>query len=463
MLQFYLYYFVSVATWAPLSPAPQQAAQQQSTLSNMNKTVYAAGSSIPHSQSKPVHNGAVRQPSFTSTTYGTQQQQQQSTNSNIPQHQFPGALRPITYSVYDTVLEEYLTQFIPINSSSNNTFLPDIGSFFLDACLELWIRTQWVTVNNKLSAEYMHYVKTFTKYIVRHDLKQCTMTDENPTAATTTNPPLITQVYRFVKEELYLLISRLAINWSKHDDYQQVIELWCIWAAPWKMGSQPRTADKIEYNPVQSGWSLFIVDNLPYYFTLVDIFLQRTLAFQYKDSIQTQPGVPLSNYSDTGTINGQLRILYRLINVLKANGLVDYLAQVELGFLKIQQAVGSATSPALIAQFKKVAQLTYGSESKDHVIFQKMNQVYDVLKMLDGVGGAWKPKGLYATEIQPRSENLIKTLVALNTGTTMREGKGWGVSISAVATSAEKNARNAAQLKEAYDQLHRVFKVKNYI
>ncbi|CAO3653457.1 unnamed protein product [Mucor hiemalis] len=220
MLQFYLYYFVSVATWPPL-PEPVQY--------TMNRT--------------PQY-GTIRPPTPNTTTIPTTTTNTLMNNNNPTQpgqsSSNQGKARSITLSAYDEVMKGYLTRLIPIKSSQG--YPPIIGSFFFDSCAELLIRTTWINTNSKSSEELMHYISTFIKYIVQHDLKQCLAGETS----------LIKDIYKILKDEIYTLISRLALNWSKQDSYIQVIELWCIWAAPWKLGAEPRSSEKQSTDPYKT-------------------------------------------------------------------------------------------------------------------------------------------------------------------------------------------------------------------
>lgn len=411
MLQFYLYYFVNVATWPPL-PEPVQY--------TMNRT--------------PQY-GTIRLPTPNTTTIPTTTTNTLMNNNNPTQTGQPssnqGKARSITLSAYDEVMKGYLTRLIPIKS--NQRYPPIIGSFFFDSCAELLIRTTWINTNSKSSEELMHYISTFIKYIVQHDLKQCLAGETS----------LIKDIYKILKDEMYTLISRLALNWSKHDSYIQVIELWCIWAAPWKLGAEPRSSEKTDYRPIQNGWCPFILDNLPYYFTVVDIFLERTATFLYKENTQTT----LVSYADGGSISGQLRILYRLINVMKANGLVEYLALIENAFLKVHPSTNKTEYI-----FKQLATQSYGSDTMDKLVQEKIIDARELLGKLEGTEGVWKPKGLYSNEFSTRASSLLKTLSALNSSALAREGSP--------TQPADKAAKHAAQLREAYQIVLVTFKVR---
>lgn len=422
MLQFYLYYFINVPTWPPLvDPTPPTTTLNRQT------------STPPY--------GALRTTSTTANNINTTNtytnnntSTPNNTNASISSS-IPGNSRPLTNSPYITILDEYFHRFVPI---SNNDFPPIINSFFFDACVELWIRATWIVSNGNISSSFMYCITTFIKYIVRHDLRQ-SLDGESP---------MLLDIYNVVRDEIYTLISRLALNWRKHDSYLQVIDLWCIWAAPWKLGAAPRSSDKAEYNPMFTGWCPFILDNLPCYFTLVDILLQRISTFLYKESIQPAPNTPVSTYSaDGGSINGQLRIIYRLINVIKANGLFFYLSLIETAFSKLS----SITANDMI--FKQISLPTYGTDTMNNKVHEQLKIASSILAKLEGAEGMWKPKGLYSKDIIPRADSLLKTLGALDTAILSHT--------QAQSFNNEKSSKYVVQLQEARKNVALVFKVKH--
>jgi hypothetical protein len=58
----------------------------------------------------------------------------------------------------------------------------------------------------------MYYISHFISYIVRHDLRRC---------VNNTQDNVYTYTYKATRDELYMLTSRLALNWDKSDDYIQ--------------------------------------------------------------------------------------------------------------------------------------------------------------------------------------------------------------------------------------------------
>ncbi|KAI7906904.1 uncharacterized protein BX663DRAFT_539692 [Cokeromyces recurvatus] len=456
ILQFYLYYFVSVPTWPPLSPPspsfPSTSSQPTFTTSFTNFTKGGTTTTTTTTATNTtVNNSKMYSYGTISNTSSTLNSSLSSNNTNTnPPHLIPGKLRTMIYSVYDSVLEEYLTQLIPIGTS--NSFPNIVNTFLFDACMELWIRTTWVSSGQRLSNEIMHYITTFVKYIVKHNLRDCVLNERS----------LFYQVYSTLRDELYTLISRLALNWCKQDDYLQVVELWSIWAAPWRFGATPRSSEKQDYTPILHGWSPFILDNILYYTSLVNILLQRTSTFPYKDNSiqqqqqQQQQKTYTSGYNDGGTMGGHLRILYRIINVIKARELVELLASIEKGLEKFQTgSVGIMTgSPLSNKPFKRLSLIAYGTDKFDSVIEEKLKRAYDMLVLLEGqTGGIWKPKGLYTNDIQPRSEALLKTLNAIYNAILVREGKNLNI------VNSQKAAEQLNQLKEVYRILTTLFNV----
>ncbi|KAK4518326.1 uncharacterized protein ATC70_001679 [Mucor velutinosus] len=425
MLQFYLYYFASVPTWPPLVPPPPQPSAMSFMRGTSTNTTTTAKNNNNMLHTKTVEYGTIRSTNTTVATNGTSAS---TVNSSTP-YQIPGKLRSIIPSVYSSVFEEYFDCFVPINTSQ--TFPYFVDTFFLDTCIELWIRTSWVAVGQKLSMEYMHSISVFVSNIVKHNLQQC-FADEDS---------LYYSVYASVKDELFFMLSRLAHNWSKSDDYLQVIELWSMWAAPWRLGAIPRTSQKEIYTPIKQGWALFVLDNIPFYFSIVNIILQRTSTFEYKDSIQPAT-TTLTSFTDTGAIRGQLRILYRLINVLRAEGLVDFLGLIERGLESVQSNAISIVAANANNPYKQISILCYGSDTLDISVQEKLRSMYKLFVELEE-RNTWKPQGLYSTE--PRSEHLLKTLNLLHN--------------AYLARSSAQNTPKAAQLKDAYDFLASTFKV----
>ncbi|KAL9549698.1 hypothetical protein MBANPS3_005077 [Mucor bainieri] len=430
MLQFYLYYFASVPTWPPLVPPPQPSpiGFMRGTTANVSNASQNNNSNIASSANKTVGYGTIQSTNTTTTTNGTNGVSGSPVNSSTP-YQIPGKLRSIISSVYGSVFEEYFDRFVPINTSP--TFPHFVDAFFLDTCIELWIRTSCVAMGQKLSMEYMHSILAFIKNIVKHNLQQC-FTDKGS---------LHYSVYTSVKDELFFMLSRLAHNWSKSDDYLQVMELWSIWAAPWRLGALPRSSENELYTPIKQGWALFVLDNIPFYFSIVNIILQRTSTFEYRDSIQPAT-TTLTSFTDTSSIRGQLRILYRLINVANAEGLVDFLGLIERGLASVQSNAISIVAANANNPFKQISMICYGSDALDVSVQEKLDTTYKLFVELEE-RNAWRPQGLYSTE--PRSEHLLKTLKLLHN--------------AYLARSNAQNTQKATQLKDAYDYLASTFKV----
>ncbi|OBZ91813.1 hypothetical protein A0J61_00171, partial [Choanephora cucurbitarum] len=431
MIQLYIFYFLSAPTWEPLRSSPTSFMPYGSTANGMSG--FSTNTSY--------------MPSFSTN----------SSNSSL-QYQIAGNLRSINLSVYPIILEEYFEHFIP--AASSNVFPEFIGTFFLDACVELWIRTRWVAEGQKLSPEYMRCITAFVKYITRQDLRKLT---------SKTNL-VMAETYRTVKDELYMLISRLALNWSKDNDYLDVVDLWAIWAAPWKLGLHPSSSDKMTYTPITHGWAHIIMDNIPFYVLLVNILLQRTGTFMYKDPEQQQPqqqykaptGMSYSTspftYGTTGAdasnIRGNFRILYRIINVLKAEGLVDYLSHIEEGLKYIksnasavhQLDAGSSMSKPL-DPYKYLSNICYNTEQMDFLVTDKLTSAYELLVQIND--GAWVTRGLYSNDQGTRSKELIKTINSIRDAIIIRENNKSG-----------KAAVHVTQLTEAYQLMCTVFKIE---
>ncbi|CAO3653460.1 unnamed protein product [Mucor hiemalis] len=131
---------------------------------------------------------------------------------------------------------------------------------------------------------------------------------------------------------------------------------------------------------------------------------------------------------------------------MKANGLVEYLALIENAFLKVHPSTNKTEYI-----FKQLATQSYGSDTMDKLVQEKLIDARELLGKLEGTEGVWKPKGLYSNEFSTRASSLLKTLSALNSAALAREGSP--------TQPADKAAKHAAQLREAYQIFLVTFKV----
>ncbi|KAI8146467.1 hypothetical protein BJV82DRAFT_388016 [Fennellomyces sp. T-0311] len=346
--------------------------------------------------------------------------------------------RSIIGSVYEELMKEYIRYFIACEPGA--TFHPTVGTFFLDACIELWVRTPYVAAGQKLNAEQMHFVTIFVKYIVSCDLRRCHKDDQEH----------YRMVYESIKSELYGFISRLALNWSKDDDYLQVISLWAIWAAPWRLGANPRTKAEDTHRPIAEGWSYHLMDISLCYFSLAEIFLQRMATFTYPDKppqaapppfphFHTQPPAPLKPIS-----GGQFRITRRFISVFKTEGVVEFLGDIERGLIRVQADAapnGSAGNNQAVAVLA-----TKYFDDQNNQVRNSLKLTYDDLVQLGG--GTWRPPNLYIKESGPRASSLIRSLDALDQAASPEDNntpRPWG------ATATVGGTRSSQYIKDVED------------
>lgn len=439
-IQFYLFYITSVATWVPLMPSPPRP---------------TPATTQPHSIVNRIH------PQHPATT-----------------QQEPIRVRSIVSGAYSDIIDIYLRHFIPCvtRGSGQQDFLPSIGTFFLDACIELWLRTPWVSNGQKLSSEYMHCIRLFMTFLVSGDLRR------------RQHEPLFKSVYDVAKNEIYMLISRLALNWSKTDGYLQVISLWSLWAAPWRLGATPRSFETETFRPIAEGWRQVILDNLLFYIPLVEIFLQRTSTFTYPEAAPapapamsinpmpfnhphattvttTQAQQQQQQQEDDTKIGGQLRILYRVINVLKAQELTQFLALSEQALVNIhaQQTNVSTMKPEKNNDAGDTLASKYFGDQRD-AMWECLKKTRDDLVQLGG--GTWTPPHLYIKEARTRAEPLTKTLGAIQDAIQSRqEGHlPWAAAAAAVAhvrqaPAQQKTKQQAAELQKAANAFANCFSV----
>ncbi|KAF7729963.1 hypothetical protein EC973_003376 [Apophysomyces ossiformis] len=438
MIQFYLYYVVSMPTWPsvtalftvpnksmPISTATTLVFSPFPGVSTL--TVSTALQSEASTSTQTPHAIFSKATALTSNLAHilleshTMDHHDLTINPSLPDIA-TGRPRSITSSVYEEILLEYFRRFIGCDDKET-TFHPTVETFFLDACIELWIRMSWIPHNQKLSTELMYVITLFIKYIVKNDLRRCM--DKNwPDTK-------YHMVYTSVKDELYMLISRLTVNWGMSDDYKQVIELWYAWAAPWRLGEPPHTSEPGTVQPIEEGWGAFIVDNAMYYILLVDTVLERFAKFPYTERmtvndriIRNEQGKQVAMYTSVptreseGTIKGQVRIICRLLNVLKAQGLVDILGSIEYTLAKAYGHGGSLSAPCIdIHDAEEVAKKCKTELERTEA---SLNEAYANYCQLVETPTA-RPLNLYIKDPYVRSKNLVATVNAIRQASETRK------------------------------------------
>lgn len=448
MIQFYFFYVVHVATWPPL-PVP--------TIPMATTVAVTA----PTTLGRPVHNS----PTARALPHGSAAAAPSTAVRTLS----------IRHSVYNDIIDEYLHYFIPSVASSRPSDLhANMGPFFADACIELWLRTPWIQTGQALSTEQMHFITCFVRYITQGDLRRTQRyVGTDPVARD------YRLIYESVKEELYMLISRLALNWRKQDDYLQVITLWSIWAQPWSMG---RVANlKVEptsaAHPLTDGWAPVILENLLYYIPLVEIFLQRIAQFDFASAPAPASAPlggmrPLNTQPSVLTTEGQLAILYRLVHVFRAEGLMDFLATLEAGLVRVRgEYIGAPplAMPQPDGESLDARLGRYFSSQKGNMdeVWSRLKKTYDQLVQLGG--GSWNPPHLYitgSTETQ-RADACVKTLQAVFQGAMKsQESKAatWGqpdIRTRGIVSNVVKG--HTEDLKKASELFARIFSVKRTV
>lgn len=385
---------VSVATWAPLTPTSTPSTSH--SLNSNNRPTYLTP------------NSTYSRPPISTASATTITSTPASATNTLP-YLIHGQLRPTSAGIYPGLVKLYMRVYIPCVLNDTAAYTNGVGTFFLDSLIELWIRTVWISSSQKLSLDFTQYLATFLKYIVSGDLRRCA-TFRNYSITGSLTP--YTDVYLSIKDELYLLLSRLSLNWRKQDDYIWILNLWTIWAAPWRLGNVPITMGqqmKVVHgkdlsknepaaSPLDEGWAYFVLENAWYYLSLIDSFLQRISTFAYPDkppstttiapsSSSTNPMMGYGNvppplarpmYSagssqpsapnptalrpvnplDGSSIYGELNIFNQLVNIWKSKGLIDFLASIEdgLGIIADELALPTNTTKTSFSSFLHTTQ-----------------------------------------------------------------------------------------------------------
>jgi hypothetical protein len=322
----------------------------------------------------------------------------------------------LTHGPYKSLLRDYLSTYIPRNQPTSETF-------FLDACMELWVRIVSVPSNGKLNNDLMHYITFFVQYIIGCDLRR----EENA------------WIYESCHREIYLLISRLLVNYSD-DQYLAVMDLWTIWASPWSFGETPKS---VMTNQQAHTFSKVILENVPVYFQLVDTILSKTSRYTFTNMRKASP---MENVLSIENVDQQIRILHRLNNVLYTEQIKPILSLIESALYKID---GGLTSPndVMDSPFIPLARYT-GLTQKD--IFDRLTGWHSLMVALDG--GVFKRRFLYLPN-DTRFDYLIKTIAQVQQAITKMESN------SILGVSVLQRKQQVTELKKAEEKLKFVFDI----
>ncbi|KAI8072454.1 hypothetical protein BC940DRAFT_292636 [Gongronella butleri] len=264
MIQFYLYYMVSTATWQPPTPPP---APLISSLSSTTSHSSSTGSYSTSTTSTTSTNGNAHEPAFLLT----------------------GKIQALKDGVYLDLIQQYMNMLMPFVANDAAPLVPRIGYFFQDLLVEIWVRSQWVASGQKWTMDQVMCVAALIKFITSADLRRGPVSKPESTFG---------HLYQQLKHDYYLMISRCAHNWARDDSYICVLYLWSLWACPWQLGTidlpsvPPKSKanmvsllnkSRIEHAPLDEGYALFMLDNACFYIPLVDVFLQRMASLTFAD------------------------------------------------------------------------------------------------------------------------------------------------------------------------------------
>ncbi|KAI8878201.1 hypothetical protein K501DRAFT_336920 [Backusella circina FSU 941] len=434
MLQFYLFHFVSVPTFASTTPSSFTVSKQASynaTTSSIPKTIqttpltsmYNNNTLDNNNNNNNVNNTQRQNKPFQYTSSFDNNLNNNSSNSYRSSQ--PPLLKAgtLTRGPYKNLLRDYFATYIPRNQTACDTF-------FLDTCIELWIRTISVPSNGKLNDDLMHYITYFIQYIVASDLRR----EDN------------VWIYESCHQEIYLLISRLLLNYND-EQYLSVVDLWSIWASPWRFGEAPRS---VMPHQQAISFSKVILENVPAYFQLVDIILSKTSRYTFTNMRKASPILSPENVLSIENVDHQIRILHRLNNVLYTDHLKPMLSLMEYALYKIDAGItyleGATDNP-----FPPLSRCT-GLSLTD--LFQRMTSWHGIMTALDG--GIFKKRFLYIPN-ETRFENLMKTVSQIRQAITKMESN------SILGVSVLQRKQQVTELKKAEEKLRFVFDISKDI
>ncbi|KAL0076659.1 hypothetical protein F4703DRAFT_1884641 [Phycomyces blakesleeanus] len=394
-------------------------------------------------------------------------------------------------SILNIIIHKYIQIFITCSSSPSKRRYPLIDMFFLDCCVELWLRNSWINPGGRLAPELMEIIKMLIKHIVKQDLRFCTYNfgREDDSSGFTYR-----MVYDTVRPEITFLISRLISTWRIDPDFNEVINLWLLWVKPWKykqLQTNTPVSNHLKVSPVDDGWAAFIVENGACYISIVESILKITATFRYIETPIIYP-TPVNNTSTATHLKSapttantshsifgntfssaitkaswllgtpsprprnnpeyrwQLDIFQSVLSLFSETGLVPFLRSVEKAVNMVQLEIieRSATNgPELKEAISVVARKCVHDSENSYVQTHKaIFQLCGVIRSMDSA--SYKPKNIYALSTV-RNPSLTQSSKSLNDAITTQN--------SAANTTPGKNNDYLHKLVSTANTFQQIF------
>jgi hypothetical protein len=131
-----------------------------------------------------------------------------------------------------------------------------------------------------------------------------------------------TNTYKSLNVKLFRFLCSALQHWPNDDTIADVVEIWCLFAFPWKLRNQ-------KYS---SAWSHFVQDNFLYYTKMLQLFINRTLTFDFYASAR-----PLTKKSNLQAVPVRyLAILEKVLECFADPALVDTIRSIEHALLSMK-------------------------------------------------------------------------------------------------------------------------------
>ncbi|KAJ2962024.1 hypothetical protein NQZ79_g2821 [Umbelopsis isabellina] len=311
-------------------------------------------------------------------------------------------------TMYAPLLESYIAWALP-SSAGGIKATKEESIFFFQVAAEVWVNeTIPALVNQRVMNETLFSIAAVSKAVMQQDLRKCTSAGKfHP------NADVISAAFTALKDSVYLWLKDWIANWPLEDSFVEILNIWSIWAAPWRFGDPARSEADDSTKPIEEGWGPYIANNFLFYHRLVEAILQRSSRFGYADN-NPKYGYNVrsvtTGYRDNGTVRGEVRALLRLQNVLSLDGLPHLLSELEKALIAT-----AATRPSLRNELSTESIPLYQADPALSTVLPEIRYTVSVLE-----GPEWSPSPLYSEYIADNKSAIDRCLIAIRQAIYLR-------------------------------------------
>ncbi|KAI9289364.1 hypothetical protein BC943DRAFT_314186 [Umbelopsis sp. AD052] len=312
-------------------------------------------------------------------------------------------------TMYAPLLEAYVAWALPTSAGGMKSRKEE-SNFFFQAASEVWVNETIPSYGQRLADEVLFCIATLSRATMQQDLRKATSVGKFHS-----NSDVISFAYTSMKDCMYIWLKEAIKNWPLEDSFLEIVNLWSIWAAPWRFGDPARSEADDKTKPIDEGWGLYIAHNFLFYHTLVELLLLRSAKYGYAENAPRYHYVIRSiatRHRDNGSVKGEVRSLLRLVNVLSLEGIVPLLSEIEQALTTQSNAQTGAArhdfgihTPILLTQV-------------DPAISAILPELRSNMAVLEGP--EWSPPTMYSKYMPGAKNPIDEALLALKQAIYLR-------------------------------------------